>query len=428
MAISERLKKINIEDYDIYEENAEITPELSELCEDLSKELSQKIAGIPIWFDYTKDEQQELISSFLTTQLNEQFNEIKLTSKEIERISNKFYESIYGFGSLDFLIAQKDINQVFVNSPVDIYIDRKGNIEKTNVVLDDKQYASLINWLLNFSKKDSPIITTRINSLFITLIREPVCKTKLIIKKISDKLFNLQYFEKENILNSGISDFLKYLLDSKYHVLISAPAQCGKTLFINALINELDEDTRVTLFENGGLINTNKININRYDTEDLSDNELKQLITAALYFKPNYIISDINNINFNINITDSIRENIGFIAAIRANAPLEALNLYSSAIVSRLKCTEKLAKKQFASNFDYIIQLEYNNNKLFNLQAIYELGCNKNGTVTLTEVLNNHAGKLSYNFNFEKTKEDIQQINTSENQPKNISFSTRFNL
>ena len=56
-----------------------ISPEIASLCSELTKALSQKIASIPIWFDYSKDEQQELIKNFLNSKLNEQFSEIKLT-------------------------------------------------------------------------------------------------------------------------------------------------------------------------------------------------------------------------------------------------------------------------------------------------------------------------------------------------------------
>ena len=425
MTISERLKKFNIDD-DYITEEEEISPELFGLCEELTKALSKKIAAIPIWFDYSRQEQQELISSFLNAQLNEQFSEIKLTTKEIERISNKFYESIYGFGSLDFLIARRDITKIFVNSPVDVYIERKGEIEKTDVIIDEKQFLSLINWLIDLSKKNSSIITFRFRNLLITVIREPVCKTKIVLKKICDTLFNFEFFEFKNILNQDISDFLRYLIENQKRILISSPAQCGKTSFINALINELESDIRITLFEEGGLINTNKLHLNRYDTEGLSDKEQKHLITAALYYKPQYVFSDINNVGFNIEVADILDKNTGFVSTVRANSPVEALSFYTSVLVSKLKCTEKLAKTQFVKDYDYIIQLD-KNDELFLLKAIYEVSTNKSGTAVLTEVLNNKAGNVTYKF------ENIDRIvntpePTDEFPPQNISFSARFGM
>ena len=425
MAISDRLKKFNIDDIEITEEE-DISPELFGLCEELTKELSKKIASIPIWFDYSKQEQQDLIAAFLNTQLSEQFNEIKLTTKEKERISNRFYESIYGFGSLDFLIAQKDITKIFVNSPLDIYVERKGEIEKTNVMIDGKQFSSLINWLLSLSKKDSSIVTFRFRNLLITVIREPVCKTKIILKKICDTLFNFEFFEYKNIFNQDISDFLRYLLDNQKRILVSAPAQCGKTSFINALINELENDIRITLFEEGGLINTNKLHLNRYDAGSLSDREQNHLITAALYYKPQYVFSDINNIGFNIEISDILNKDVGFVSTVRANSPVEALSFYTSVLVSRLKCTEKLAKTQFVKDFDYIIQLGKNED-LFILKSIYEVGTNKNGTAVLTEVLNNKAGNVTYKFE-NKTKAENKASVSEDFPPQNISFSARFGM
>ena len=367
-----------------------------------------------------------MIAAFLNTQLSEQFNEIKLTTKEKERISNRFYESIYGFGSLDFLIAQKDITKIFVNSPIDIYVEKKGEIEKTNVMIDEKQFSSLVNWLLNLSKKDSSIVTFRFRNLLITVIREPVCKTKIILKKICDTLFNFEFFEYKSIFNEDISDFLRYLIDNQQRILVSAPAQCGKTSFINALINELENDKRITLFEEGGLINTNKLHLNRYDAGSLSDREQKHLITAALCYKPQYVFSDINNIGFNIEISDILNKDVGFVSTVRANSPVEALSFYTSVLVSRLKCTEKLAKTQFVKDFDYIIQLGKNED-LFILKSIYEVGTNKNGTAVLTEVLNNKAGNITYKFE-NKNQVEYKSGVSEDFSPQNISFSARFGM
>ena len=113
MTLSERMKKFDL--YTQEDETPAISPELTALCSELTKALSKKIATIPIWFDYSKEEQQSLIKNFLNTKLNEKFNEIQLTSAERERISETFFNSIYGFGTLDFLISQQELSKIFAN-------------------------------------------------------------------------------------------------------------------------------------------------------------------------------------------------------------------------------------------------------------------------------------------------------------------------
>lgn len=430
MSVSERLKK-----FDIYineeQETQPDTPELAALCSELNKALSKKIAAIPIWFNYTQEEQKELILNFLNTKLNEQFSEIKLTASEKERISREFFESIYGFGSLDFLIAQKEISKIFVNSPTDIYTEVLGCIEKADVTIDRRQFESLINNLTELSGKNSSVITFRFNNLLVTILKEPVCSEKLILKKVADTNFDFSFFERRDILTEDISKFLRTLLNSKKRILISSPVQCGKTAFLNSFINEIPNPARIMLFEEGALINTKNNSITRFDVEGLSEKERRDLITAALYYKPEFIFSDINNIGFNIEITDLAVENFGFVSTVRANSITEAVSFYTSVLVSRLKCTEKLAKIQLAKDIDYIIQLQ-KNDEYFNISSIVEVNANKAGTPVLNEVLTFKSGEYKYRLETsekQKPADPAPEIKPEEEttKPKNFSFSARFN-
>lgn len=82
MTLKERLKQFDLLPQIDEGNDAVLSPELSSVCNGLSKVLSEKIASIPIWFDYSIDEQKQLIQSFLNCKLNEEFSEIRLTDAE----------------------------------------------------------------------------------------------------------------------------------------------------------------------------------------------------------------------------------------------------------------------------------------------------------------------------------------------------------
>ena len=431
MSLSERLKK-----FDLYPQeeadNDGVSPELFALCSDLTKALSKKIAAIPVWFDYSKEDQQNLIMNFLNAKLNEQFSEIKLTASEKERISTMFFNSVYGFGSLDFLLSQKEVSKIFVDSPQEIYTEFNGHIEKSDVVIDSKQYTSMIKRMVEMSGKNSAVITFRFNNLLVTLLRKPVCSTKLILKKVSDTNFDFGFFERRDILNEDISTFLRFILNAKKRVLISSPVQCGKTAFVNAFVNETIQDSRMILFEEGALINSARSGLTRFDVEGLSGKEQRDLVTAALYYKPDFIFSDINNIGFNLEISELLVDNPGFISTLRADSVIDALSFYTSVLVSRLKCTEKLAKMRFAKDIDYIIQLQ-KEDEYFKISSIVEVSANKAGTPVLTEVLSYKSGDYKYKFDMDtdsiKNVTKASESDGAELKPKEhkkLTFSTRF--
>ena len=343
VSLSERFRKFDL--LQEREENVDSTsPELVSLCTWLAKSLSKKISAIPIWFDYSRDEQRELILNFINTRLNEEFSEIKLTTPERERISKAFLNSVYGFGTLDFLIAQSKVSTVFVNSAEDILYEINGEILKSDIIMNKKQYESLIKRLCEMSGKDSPVVKFRYDSVLVTILKEPVCQKKLILKKVENTIFDFSYFEVRQVLNSDIAKFLRSALLAKKKILISSPVQSGKTAFLNSFLNEVPDDKRILLFEEGALINTDKTTVNRFDTEGLTEKEQQDLITAALYYKPDYVFSDINDVGFNIEISDLLSNTSGFVTSIRAESPVDALNLYTAVEAAKLKCTEKQGK------------------------------------------------------------------------------------
>ena len=430
MTLSERLKKFDMYPQEDSEMDA-ISPELAALCMDLTKALSKKIATIPIWFEYSKEEQQSLIKNFLNTKLNDQFSEIKLTATEKERISKIFYNSVYGFGSLDFLIAQQDITKIFVNSPDEIYIEKLGHIENAHIKIDEEQFQSLINKMTEISGKQSSVITFRFNNLLVTILKEPVCSTKLILKKVLETEFDLGYFERRGVLNEDISEFFRMILNCKKRVMISSPVQCGKTSLLNAFLNEVPEKSRTLLFEEGALINSTRNGLTRFDVEGLNKKEQNNLITTALYYKSDYIFSDTNDLEFNIEISELKNAAPGFISTVRANSYIETFSYYISVLSSRLKCTEKVAKMRFANDIDYIIQLEKEDNH-FRLSSIVSVSSNKVGTPVLTEILTFKSGEYKYKFDSEINTETTQKPKKQETDPqkkfvppKKLTFSAR---
>lgn len=427
MALKDRLKKFDLLP-EIEEDSVEkISPELVAVCNELSKALSVKIASIPVWFEYSKEEQKTLILNFLNTKLNEAFSEIRLTPAEKDRISAVILSSIYGFGSLDFLIAQRGVNTIIVNSNENILVELNGEIVNADIVIDKNQLQMLIRRLLDMSGKISSVVSFRFNDLLVTILAAPVCQQKLILKKLDGRLFNFEYFEEKQILNEDIAEFLKVSLSSGKKFLISAPSGVGKTKFINAFLNEMPEDKHIILFEECELINTAKQNLERFDISTLCETDKRHLLKAGLCYKPNYIFSDTNDIGFNIEVADQINEKSGFVASVAAESPLDAMNFYTAVQASRLKCTEKFAKIKFAKYFDYVIQLEKRDDS-FVINTILEVSSNKAGTPVLTEKLTFNSGEYKYDFPaIEMIVPPADADSIDDGAPrKKLSFRARF--
>lgn len=394
MTLKERLKKFDL--LPVVENTTEdvLSPEILSLCKTLSKELSSKIAAIPVWFDYTQDEQRELILNFLKAKLSDYEGQRKLSEAEKDKISSYFINSVYGFGALDYLLAQKEVKSIFIKSSDNILINLNGDIVKSDVTIDKKHLQFLINRLKEYSNQDCSVINFRFNNLSVTIVLEPVCNPQLVLKKISDIKFNYEFLEKSQILNADIANFFKAAFSLGKHFLISASSGVGKTALLNAFINETEENVSKVVFENGNFIISD---CEHYNIENLTLSERIKLINAVVASKPKNIFSDLNEILFNLELADRLPQNTGFAACITAESPADAINFFTLAQTANYKCSDKYAKVKFTKYFDYIIQLEKSEN-FFVIKNIFEVTTNGAGTPELSERLSFSAGEYKYDF------------------------------
>lgn len=416
MTLKDRLKKFDLlpQIDDAQKEDISLAPDKRALYNEIAKVLSEKIASIPVWFDYTEDEQKSLILSFLNAKFDEKFSNINLTEAEKEKISAMFLNSVYGFGSLDFLIAQKDISTIFVNSPENVCIEKGGQILKADVTIDIRQFETMLKKLSELSGCESSIVKFRFKNLLITIIREPISRPKLIFKKISDANFDLAFLEEKRIINTDISHFLLNALKNRKNILITGEPDCGKTIFLNSILNEFHG--RGLLFEDVNLINTENQDLLRFNIYDKSVENI--LLDTVYSYNPDYLFFDSNMLDFSF----IMNGDIPFVASIRAYSPFDIIPFYINLMAKNFRCSKKTAKSILNKCFDYIIHVSKTDG-MFVINYILELSLTESDTPVLEELLTFQSGEYKYDF--------PHVVNPPEKLPsadKKLSFSSRLKM
>ena len=189
MAIKDRFKNIPvpeiIEEEEQKHEEDVVTPHdiLQEdsnrqFFDDLIRALSAKIYSIPVWFEYTKEEQLSLISGYVETKLKEL--NVKLSDEEKAGFVQFFIDSVYGFGELDVLLLRDDVSSVFINCNGIVEIEQDGKIELSDIILDGEHFNKIKDTMLKLSAESSGIVNVRFKNLLITLLLPPVCAENIL--------------------------------------------------------------------------------------------------------------------------------------------------------------------------------------------------------------------------------------------------------
>ena len=335
---------------------------------ELKKALLEKIDSIPVWFEYTADKLKELIKSFVENKLSSEA--IKLADNEKDDLIEKLFTSIMGFGPLDYLIVQENVDAIYVNSVNSVHIEINGKILNTEMKLNEKQINFILSNISSMSgvKFDSSknIWNCKVNNLVITIIMPKICQSgyNITIRKSCD--FDVDKLIHNDMASKEIIDFIVLMVNSKKNIVISGDINSGKTTFLDVLLKTTLKDKRAILLENASTISADFNTLMKFSIDKHLD-DYYLLLSNILKMSPEYILSDLN---FVIPELSDIKGNI---STLRASSIDNALSKLISSVISADNISEKYAKAKVLTNIDYIVQINRMSDGVRRITSVVEL-------------------------------------------------------
>lgn len=384
------------------------------------KSLFEKISTIPVWYDYSRDEQKQLIKNFLEKKISTEYKDINITEQYKQKIIDDFLASMKGYGILDYYIAKKDVIAVIVKPSNEILLQKNNSIIENSGSVINKELKDAIAKRFD---KSSPIANECINDLFITVISNSDYSNTIIIRKvnkISDKLSDLT---KKCVLTKNIEDFLYHILEEKKNIIISGNVNTGKSAFLNVFINSINKDKRIVLLDEYSLENVSD-NILSFGVQGYTKDEFENLLSAAVKLEPDYIIFDMNETILSSAFYEFIPQGLkGVITTVRSSSITNAVMKYVMQTQFTQKTTEKHAKAKFASLFDYIIHIEKLSDGTYRLGSMMEITSTKSSSLVLNEILKLEDGCYVLDLPEIPSVKSQETLNKSQ-----ISFRSRLKL
>lgn len=356
--VIERPEKFTLENDAAIEENFS---ENIENKKDLKQELFEKIDSVPVWFDYSENEQKKLIKSFVSKKVTD-------SSADKNDIAEKLYSEINGFGALDYLLAQENVNAVFVNGTNSVHIEISGKILNTEIKLSEKELSFLTNNLLNKAniKSDNPILNFKLENLIITVIMPEISKTGINISIRKQISLDAETLIKTGMMNAEVFEFILSAINLKKNIIISGDINTGKTAFLNVLLDSAVKNRRSVLLEDNSYISCESDTLMKFSADKNLAN-FNKLVSNILKMAPEYIVTDLNE------PIVEISEACGVISTLRAASVESAVSKLVSKFISVENLPEKIAKTNVLKNYDYIIQITKSADGSSKVSSIVEL-------------------------------------------------------
>lgn len=333
--------------------------------------------------------------------LRDRFNNGISTVKQKETIKPK--EDIFannagapnGINILEALLADKNINSIYINGAKNVYIERKGKILKSTVTFRDNiQLTNLILRLAEDSGIEETNITPYMNfapksGMKVKAILPPVNSLPfLCIKCYHDKLATIKNFQDTGVISKELALIFEALATIKYNIIIAGEENTLKTSVLSALTKSIPINNRGYIFDDFNEVNTNSQSFSSLNLSTLKESEKEEIISSIINSGSDKIILNDKNesiLKYFINRIEKI--NGSLLTTIEASSKEEALERIIKLLMEiNPACGYEEAKKSVYNTFNLIIFCSKDDEGKRKISSISEIEKNEENNCIIRDI------------------------------------------
>ena len=251
--------------------------------------------------ELTDEEAIAIIESFV---LNDQRLSLYANAERASVIERVFYALRKDLDILQPYAEDKEVSEIMVNGKDDIFIEKRGKIEKIPASFDRvEDLEEVIRRICAKVHREinelNPVVDarledgSRVNAVYKNIaINGPI----LTIRKFPEKAITMETLIQNGTITDEAAAYLEKLVVAGYNIFISGGTSSGKTTFLNVLSNYIPAEERVIVIEDSAELQIRKIrNIVRMECKNANVQgkgqvDMRQLIKTSLRMRPDRII------------------------------------------------------------------------------------------------------------------------------------------
>src|ERR1700741_715649 len=228
---------------------------------------------------------------------------LALTRAERVRMLEQITDEIIGLGPLEPLLRDESISEIMVNGPRQVFIERSGKIELTNVVFQhDDHVMRIIDRIIapigRRVDESSPMVDARLtDGSRVNAIIPPL---SLVGPVITIRKFSASPFTTEDLIRFGTAtsdmfEFLRACVEARLNLFVSGGTGSGKTTTLNVLSTFIPNDERIVTIEDAAELQLQQDHVITLESrppnlEGEGEITIRSLLRNAMHMRPERII------------------------------------------------------------------------------------------------------------------------------------------
>jgi len=278
------------------------------------------------------------------------------------------------FGPLQDLIDDHEVEEIWINSPSQVFVARHGQSELTNLILTREIVQDLIERLLIWGGRrldvSTPFVDARLpdgSRLHVAIPEVTASEWAINIRKHLGKASNLDELVNLGSISEEAAEFIKQAIELGFNCLISGGTQAGKTTFLNALLNQVSPLERVITIEEVFELKPNlpdwiALQTRTANLEGEGEISLRRLIKESLRMRPSRIVVGEVREAEALDLLVALNAGLPGMATLHSNSVRGAINkLQLLPLLAGENIAQKFITPTIASSIDLVIQCSIDN-------------------------------------------------------------------
>src|SRR5437870_701150 len=295
-----------------------------------------------------------------------------LSGRERERLALEVLDEVFGLGPLEPLLQDPTVNDILVNGPKQVYVERAGILEESNIMFKDNSHLmniidKIVSGVGRRVDESSPMVDARLaDGSRVNVIIPPLAidGPHLSIRRFGHIPITEDDLIRNQTLTQPMLELLRGAVRSRLNIVISGGTGAGKTTLLNVLSGYISDKERIVTIEDSAELQMKQRHCVRLETrppniEGKGAVMQRQLVINSLRMRPDRIIVGEVRGEEALDMLQAMNTgHDGSLTTIHANSPRDALaRMETMAVMANLNLPEKAVRKQMASAIAIVIQV-----------------------------------------------------------------------
>ncbi len=316
-------------------------------------------------------------------------------------VVRRIEDELMGHGPLEPLLADPTVSDILVNGASNVYVERRGKLERTEVRFhDDQHLLNIIDRIVSAVGRrideSSPMVDARLaDGSRVNAIIPPLAidGPMLSIRRFAVELLSVEDLLTIGTLTRPLADVLRGVVAARLNVVISGGTGAGKTTLLNILSGFIPRDERIVTIEDSAELQLQQPHVVRLETrppniEGRGEINQRDLVRNSLRMRPDRIvIGEVRGAEALDMLQAMNTGHDGSLTTVHANSPRDALSRIENMVsMTGISFQLKALRAQMASALNIVVQIERSEDGKRRITSVQEINGMEGDIITMSEI------------------------------------------